>query len=89
MGATSDVHLIGQVSDSHKLDATIDALVFSYGTRCALVLFWEYKQAEGSAAEVKRKFVQIAPAPAFSRLEGAHDGVFGGMKVLCGMLVFG
>lgn len=40
-------------------------------------------------AEVERHFVHVAPPPFLAGLEGAHDGVLGGVKVLCGVLVFG
>ncbi len=34
-------------------------------------------------------FVLEAPTPVFARLEGLHDGVFGAVVVLGGVLVFG
>jgi hypothetical protein len=40
-------------------------------------------------SEVQLYLVNVAPAPIFSRLERAHDGVFGFMEVLGGVLVFG
>ena len=34
------------------------------------------------------EFMDVAPEPVFAWFEGADDGVFGGVKVLGGVLVF-
>jgi hypothetical protein len=34
-------------------------------------------------------FVNVAPDPVFAGLEGLHDRMFAGVKVLCGVLVLG
>jgi hypothetical protein len=34
-------------------------------------------------------FIHEAPHPVFSRLDRLHDGMFGGVKMLCRMFVFG
>jgi hypothetical protein len=39
------------------------------------------------AARLQRQFVYIAPEPIFSRLERLHDGVLGGVEMLCGVLI--
>jgi hypothetical protein len=34
-------------------------------------------------------FIHVAPDPVLTRLDGAHEGVFGGVEVLCRVFVFG
>jgi hypothetical protein len=34
-------------------------------------------------------FIYVAPSPIFAGFERLHDGMFGGVKMLGGMLVFG
>jgi len=62
----------------------------SHNETCrATAPFGEWRLNFGLAIEIEHQFIDVAPAPGFARLEGAHDGVFGGMKVLGGVLVFG
>jgi hypothetical protein len=42
-----------------------------------------------NSGEVQFDFVDVAPAPIFARLDGFHDGVFGGVEMFCGVFVFG
>ena len=62
--------------------------MFSYGTSAALVPFWNAGSIFKLATEIERNFVQVAPSPVFAGLERAHDGMFCGVKVLCGVFVF-
>jgi hypothetical protein len=41
------------------------------------------------SGKIKFQLVDEAPAPVFSRFEGAHDRMFGFMKVFGGVFVFG
>ena len=43
----------------------------------------------GKSSQLHGQLIDIAPAPVFSRLEGAHDGMLGRVEVLGRMLVLG
>jgi len=38
--------------------------------------------------EIEFDFVDVAPAPIFAGLDGAHDGVLGGVEMFCGVFIF-
>ncbi len=44
--------------------------------------------ARGRSGEVEHYFIDVAPAPVFAAFDGLHDGVFGGVEVFGGVLVF-
>jgi len=39
-------------------------------------------------ALVQHNFVDVAPAPILSGLEGSDEGVLGGVEMFCGMAIF-
>jgi hypothetical protein len=43
----------------------------------------------GDSIFFKHQFVDVAPHPTFSGLDGTNDGMFRGMEVFCGVLIFG
>ncbi len=48
----------------------------------------EREQATPASGEVEHDLVDVAPGPAFTTLDGSHDGMFRGVEVLGGVLVF-
>jgi hypothetical protein len=46
------------------------------------------KRIAHRSGEIKFDFIDVAPTPIFARLDGLNDGVFGGVEMFRGVLIF-
>jgi hypothetical protein len=50
--------------------------------------FREVRREQERSSKIQFRLIYIAPAPILSGFNRSHDGVSGGMEVLCSVLIF-